>query len=322
MGMKEAAVDYTRSMDDVAGCAHAMARGERMESLHDEEGGSVPDPALTGGEVIDAHVHLFPERVFEAIWRWFDRHAWTVRYRLRAEEVVEFMRGHGVSAIVALHYSHKPGMARVLNQFAAEIGRAHRDFVLPLGTVLPGEPDAREIVREALGPLGLHGIKLHCHVQTLAADDPALDEVYQACVDAGKTVLIHAGREPCSLAYGIDAHALCNVARVESVLRRFPELRMVVPHLGADEFEPYAALLPKYEHLYLDTTMSVAGFFPRDASWELVAKIAERLLYGTDFPNIPFAWDRELRRLVQSPIAQGARHALFSANARALFQRG
>ena len=41
--------------------------------------------------IVDAHVHLFPERVFEAIWHWFDKHAWNIRYRLHAEEVVEFL---------------------------------------------------------------------------------------------------------------------------------------------------------------------------------------------------------------------------------------
>lgn len=298
-----------------------MAHGVAIAPIEDEEGTSVPAPELTGGEVIDAHVHLFPPRVFEAIWRWFDAHAWSVRYRLDAEQVIEFLATRGVHRFVALHYAHKPGMARVLNEFARDIGRAHRDRVLPLGTVLPGEPGAGEIVREALGPLGLHGIKLHCHVQRMSADDPRLDEVYRACQDANKPIVIHAGREPSSPAYGIDTRALCGADQIDRVLQRFPRLTMVVPHLGADEFEAYEALLGKHEHLFLDTTMAVAGFFGADAPDAMVLAHTDRLLYGTDFPNLPFAWDRELRRLVSRPFDAEGRRALFSANALRVFQR-
>jgi predicted TIM-barrel fold metal-dependent hydrolase len=296
-----------------------MAHGAPIPALDDVDGDALPAAEQTGGEVVDAHVHLFPPRVFEAIWRWFDRHAWSVRYRLRAEEVVEFLARRGVHKLVALHYAHVPGMARELNRFAHEIARAHRDIVIPLGTVLPGEPDAREIVREALGPLGLHGLKLHCHVQKLAADDPRLDAVYEECQAAGKPVLIHCGREPYSPAYGFDTRANLGVAQMDRVLRRFPRLKVIVPHLGFDEFEAYAALLSEHEGLYLDTTMAVAGFFPGEVPNGVVRAHATRLLYGTDFPNLPYAWDREIKRLIDEPLSVEERRALFSGNARALF---
>ena len=89
-----------------------------------------------GVKVVDAHVHLFPPSVFEAIWRWFDTNAWPIRYRLHAEQVVEFLIERGVTSFCALHYSHKPGMAAWLNRFVADVARAHSQ-VMPLATVLP-----------------------------------------------------------------------------------------------------------------------------------------------------------------------------------------
>ena len=56
--------------------------------------------------VIDAHVHLFPPRVFEAIWRWFEQWGWPIRYRLQAREVVDFLLGRGVEQMVALQFAH------------------------------------------------------------------------------------------------------------------------------------------------------------------------------------------------------------------------
>jgi predicted TIM-barrel fold metal-dependent hydrolase len=286
----------------------------------DVEGATVPARDRTGGPLVDAHVHLFPDRVFAAMYRWFDAHAWDIRYRLHAEEVVAFQRSRGVEAIVGLCFAHAPGMAATLNGFMSALQTAHRDFVWGLGTVLPGEPNAREIVREALGPLELHGVKIHCHTQRIAADDPRLDDVYEACVDANKPVVIHAGRQPASAGYGVDTRAICHVSKIKNVLERHPKLRLVVPHLGADEIAEYAALLDRFEGLSLDTTMMAADYFP-DVEWrEVVTKHASRLLFGTDFPIIPYAWDREVQRLTTLAIDGEARRALFSGNATRTFR--
>ena len=62
-------------------------------------------------------------------------------------------------------------------------------------------------------------------------DDPAVAEIYQACSDHGRPVVMHAGREPRSPAYPCDTHAICSVDRVEQVLRDHPRLRLCIPHL-------------------------------------------------------------------------------------------
>jgi predicted TIM-barrel fold metal-dependent hydrolase len=277
------------------------------------DGARVPD----GLRVYDAHVHLFPPRLFEAIWRWFGQHAWPIRYRLHAEDVIAFLLSRGVARMNALLYAHKPGMARDLNRFVAELGRAHSQ-VVPLGTVMPGEPDAAAIVHDALGPLGLRGIKLHCHVQRLAADDARLDPIYQACAIEGRPVVIHAGREPSSPAYGI-APALCAASQIERVLERHPTLRLVVPHLGADEYDAYAALLDRHDRLWLDTTMAISAFLGPMPPAGLFPGKAPRLLYGTDFPNIPFAWDLELGRLLAAIPLEADRRRVLWDNASSLF---
>jgi len=282
-------------------------------AIDDVEGAAVP----AGVRVFDAHVHLFPDRMFDAIWRWFDTHAWPIRYRLHAEQVVEFLLSRGVARFTALVYAHKPGVARWLNGFVAELARAHSQ-VVPLGTVMPGEDDAEQIVRDALDA-GLRGIKLHCHVQKLAADDPRLDPVYATCASAGRPVVIHAGREPSSLAYGLDPRALCAAEQIGRVLERHPRLRLVVPHLGADEFEAYAALLERHDNLWLDTTMVIAGFFDEAPPRTLFPGRADRLLYGTDFPNVPYAWDRELKRVLSEVVDPAARDAILWKNAERLY---
>jgi predicted TIM-barrel fold metal-dependent hydrolase len=267
--------------------------------------------------IIDSHVHLFPPRVFDAIWRWFDKHAWNIRYRLYAEDVLAHFAAHGVDRVVGLAYSHVPGMARDLNRFMAELGRAHPERLIPLGTVLPGEPDADAIVDEALR-LGLCGFKIHCHVQKLAPDDPRLDPLYARAAAAAVPVVIHAGRQPCLDGYGVDVHRLCSAAATRRALERHPSLTMIIPHLGDDEEAAYFAMLADFPNLHLDTTMLLGGYFERGVEPALLEQHADRILYGTDFPNIPYEWDRELRWL-QANVSAAARVKICGANAARLF---
>jgi predicted TIM-barrel fold metal-dependent hydrolase len=291
-----------------------------MAGLDDADGDAVP-PGLP--EIVDAHVHLFPARLHTAIADWFDRHGWPVRYRLDAPGVIAFLKARGVRRMVALHYAHKPGIARGLNRFVAGLARAH-EGVIGLGTVLPGEPDAVEIVREAFDD-GLRGIKLHCHVQCFAPDAAEAAPIFALAAERGRPVVLHAGREPNSAAYKCDVDQLCAVERVEAVLRAHPTLKLCVPHLGFGEEPAYTRLLEKYDHLWLDTAMMAADYFPGGAATEarlveMIRNHPDRIMYGTDFPNLPYAWDRELIKLARLPLTAAERAAFFGGNALALYR--
>lgn len=286
-----------------------------LPAADDPEGDAVP----TGLRVVDAHVHLFPDRVFQAIWRWFDAHAWPVRYRLDAEGVIAFLRARGVERVVGLCYSHKPGMAESLNAFMAEVAARHADFLVPLGTVLPGEPGARDVIRRAFEVHGLRGLKIHCHVQAVGPGDERLDPVYEECARAGLPLVMHAGPEPASPAYPCDARQICRPAGVAQALERHPDLTLVVPHLGADEYEAFSELLGRYPNLYLDTAMAVTDYLEPTPPLELVRRWPTRVLYGTDFPNLPYAWDRELRTLADAGLSDEELAAVLQENAARLF---
>jgi predicted TIM-barrel fold metal-dependent hydrolase len=260
--------------------------------------------------IVDAHVHLFPDRLAEAIRRWFSEHAWEIRYRIGVAEAVRTLREGGVARMVALPYAHKPGMARALNDFTLVISREHPE-VVPCCTVFPGEEGAEEILEEALaGPFA--GVKIHSHVMRIAPDDERLDPVFRACARHHKPLVIHCGREPASAGYGVDVRALSGAARLRRALERHPDTVCIVPHLGWDEPAEFEAMLDEFEHLYLDTTMAIAGYLPDAPRFrappvagearssaggpaaEILRRRPDRILYGTDFPNLPYEWSREL----------------------------
>jgi predicted TIM-barrel fold metal-dependent hydrolase len=45
----------------------------------------------------------------------------------------------------------------------------------------------------------------------------------------------------------------------------------------------------------------------------------ERIMYGTDFPNIPYAWDREVKAIAGAGLKEEALAAMLGSNALGLF---
>ncbi len=285
----------------------------------------IPSPALSDAEdarvpsdlpeIIDMHVHAFPPRIFESIWRWFDQFGWPIRYKLHSQGVIDFLLSRGVSHVVLLHYAHKAGLARMMNEYVRGLCGVR---VSGLATVLPGEPGARAILDDAFAS-GLRGVKIHCHVQTVAPDASRMSEVYEACVEHDQPLLMHAGREPTSPGYKEDPHGLCSVDRIESVLRAYPKLRLCVPHIGADECVEYCALLERYDNLWLDTTMMLGNYFDLAVPTHMLAARPERFMFGTDFPNLPYAWDREIKALQRLCLPAPALAKVLAGTARAFF---
>jgi len=273
---------------------------------------------IAGRAVIDAHVHLFPDRVFEALWRWFAEHAWEVRYQPDSDRIVAFLTTHGVDHLVALHYAHKPGMAESLNRYMLDIVRRH-SCVTGLATVHPDDVAPGILVAKALDG-GLAGVKLHCHVQAVAPNDPRLFPVYETCQERDAPVVIHAGREPSSPAYPCATHQVCSVHRIARVLEQFPGLRLCVPHLGADEEKEYVELLERFDELWLDTAMMAGDSFGGMAQGLALRVRPERVMYGTDFPNLPYPWDSELQVLLDSGLDEETSCLVLAENARRFFR--
>jgi predicted TIM-barrel fold metal-dependent hydrolase len=268
--------------------------------------------------LIDAHVHLFPERLAEAIRSWFDRHAWHIQYADAALAAIARLRAGGVERAVSLPYAHKAGMARALNDFTRELSR--RDpFVVPCCTIYPGEEGNEALLDEALGRDGHRGVKLHCHVQRIAPDDPLLAPVWRASARHRKPVVIHAGRSPAFPGYGVDVRAFSGAARVRRVLERYPEALVIVPHLGSEEYEAFEAMLPEFPNLYLDTTMVLTGTFAPPPDLGMLRRWPDRILYGTDFPALPYAWDRELQLLRGLSLPPEDEARILGGNAARLF---
>ena len=87
-----------------------------------------------------------------------------------------------------------------------------------------------------------------------------------------------------------------------------------------NQYQEFFDLLDKYPNLYLDTTMTLAAFLqPTDDNKSLaellrtmLVKYSDRIMYGTDWPNIPYDWCRELANLVSLVDGDGEASAVKS----------
>jgi predicted TIM-barrel fold metal-dependent hydrolase len=281
----------------------------------DPEGACIPSGC---GRVIDAHVHVFPDNIFSAIWNWFDTHAWKIRYRMSTGDILQLLLDKGMSHVIALQYAHKPGIAEMLNNYLANEIAAFKGQVSGMATVFPGEPMAGSILKRAFS-IGLTGVKLHAHVQCFDMNAPYMDDIYQVCSDENKPLVMHVGTEPKSEAYACDPYQLCRAEKLEQVLKAFPDLKICVPHLGFGEIDQYRALIETYDNLWTDTTMVVCDYFPVKDKIDLTRYRMDRIMYGSDFPNIPYEWDRELKVLAGCGLAKERLDRILYQNAAAFF---
>ncbi len=248
--------------------------------------------------MIDAHVHLFPDRLFDAIWRWFDEHAWGIAHKIYADEVVDRLEEAGAERAVGLLYAHRPGMAEELNRWIGDLAR-RRPMVIPCATVHPRDEDLRGILLRGRDDHGARLVKQHCHVLGIAPDDLLMFPLYEACIELGLPLNLHVGNGPKLPGYRAPSDTVSGAARTEAVLVRYPELRLIVPHLGVLEDQVFLSWLDRFPNLYLDTAMAMVPFLDGllVGDRKRLGDHPDRILFGTDFPNIPYPIETELEAL-------------------------
>ena len=111
---------------------------------------------------------------------------------------------------------------------------------------------------------------------------------------------------------------------IRLLLRRYPQLRLIVAHLGMPEYAQFLDLAQAYPRVMLDTTMAFTAFvetaepFPR-AELPRLRDLGDRVLLGTDFPNIPYSYAEALEALEEAGLGTEWLRAVCHDNAATLF---
>jgi predicted TIM-barrel fold metal-dependent hydrolase len=297
------------------------------QALGPEEDEDVPGfwRALGWPGLADVHTHFLPPRMLRRVWEYFDGagplvgRSWPIRYKGSDAERVAHLRSMGVRMFSALAYAHRPGMAAGLNAWTMAFGQA-TPGCLPSATFYP-EPEVARYVREALDA-GARIFKVLLQVGGFAPDDPLLDEVWGLLTEARVPVVVHAGHAPVGTEY-------TGPGPFGALMKRYPDLTAIVAHLGAPDYGPFLRMAADYERVALDTTMVFTGFFDKLAPFPAGALplardlgLAGKILLGSDFPNIPYPYARQLSGLAGLGLGQEWLRKVCWDNPVALFPAG
>ncbi|MFE9788781.1 amidohydrolase family protein [Nocardia salmonicida] len=271
--------------------------------------------------IVDVHTHFMPDQVMRKVWAYFDAagpltgRPWPITYRDDEQVRLKTLRDFGVRAFTSLVYPHKPEMGAWLNDWTAEFAARTPDC-LHTATFYP-EPDAPRYVREAIDN-GARVFKVHIQVGAFSPLDPLLDPVWAILAESGTPVLIHCGSGPAPGEF-------TGPAPIAELLRRFPTLRLIIAHMGTPEYSEFLDLAEQYPLLYLDTTMVWTDFseggapFP-PAERERLRRFADRILFGSDFPNIPYPYAEAVAALERLDLGPDWLRKVCHDNAVRLFE--
>jgi predicted TIM-barrel fold metal-dependent hydrolase len=172
--------------------------------------------------------------------------------------------------------------ARQVNDDTAALVRAYPDTLIGFLSVHPHDPGALDEIDRATQELGLRGIKLGPNYQNF---DPLGEEafrVFRRAEELGLPILLHQGTSPNQFADLDFAHP----RHMDRVAMAFPNLRLILAHMGHPWQADCIAVIRKHPHVYAD----ISAQFYRPWSYYNAFRLAHewgamrKLLFGSDLP--------------------------------------
>lgn len=170
----------------------------------------------------------------------------------------------------------------VPDAYVAEfVGRAP-DKLLGFAACDPTQPNALEELRHASEELGLVGVKMAPMYAGFDPRDPRCLPIYAYCQEHGLPILFHSGTT-------FNQDAPLQYTRpwlFDEVGYRYPELRVILAHVGHPFGEECLVVIRKHPHVYAD--ISALYYRPWQFYNMLIAaqeyNVTGKLLFGTDYP--------------------------------------
>ena len=176
----------------------------------------------------------------------------------------------------------------VPDDFIAEFVARAPEKLVGFASCDPTQPGHLDELKRAMEELGLRGVKMGPAYAGFDPRDDVCAPVYGYCQSAGLPILFHTGTT-------FNREAMLAYSRpwlFDEVAMRYPELRMVLAHLGHPFCGECLAVIRKHPHLYAD----IAALYYRPWQFYNAMMLAQeynvthKLLFGTDHP---FAGGRE-----------------------------
>jgi len=188
-----------------------------------------------------------------------------------------------------------------INDETAAFVRAHPGRLIGFLTLHPRQPDVLQEIDRAVGDLGLKGIKLGANYQNFDPLGEDAFRVYRRAQELRLPILFHQGTSPVRHADLDYAHP----RHMDRVGTAFPELRVIMAHMGHPWWIDTITVIRKHPNIYADVS---ALFYRPWSQWECFRYATEwsvlhKMLFATDFPVATVEETIAGLRRVNEPIA-------------------
>jgi uncharacterized protein len=171
----------------------------------------------------------------------------------------------------------------VPNELIADYVRQHPEKLEGWASVDPNEPDCVEQFEYCVKNLGLKGLKLGPVYQHFDPQDRKYWPLFKTCEQFGLPIMWHQGTTFPSrsrLNWGLPL-------QLEDIAMDFPDLKMIIAHLGHPWEEDLVVLIRKCPNVYTD--ISAVHYRPW-RYWQAMVTameygVAHKILLGSDFPS-------------------------------------
>ncbi len=167
------------------------------------------------------------------------------------------------------------------NEYVANLCKKYPDRFIGFASVGPNREDAVEILRNAIENLGLRGLKFHPPLQDFYPNDKRYFGIYKEVQRLGIPIVFHVGSTPfgnlCKLSQA-------NPLLIDDVAVAFPELRIMLTHLGTLWQNEAFMVVEKNPNVFIDTAAYLYEI-NEIINENLISRIGEdKIIFGTDYP--------------------------------------
>ncbi|MBE0633972.1 amidohydrolase family protein, partial [Candidatus Bathyarchaeota archaeon] len=200
------------------------------------------------------------------------------------EEFIADLQEAGIDKAVVL--SDK----RTAPQQVAEFCGKAPDRFIGFGYVNPIKHGADEDARTQRMELGLHGLKLYPCSDGYKPDDTHAFKVYETASELGMPIMFHHAGMPTDYDYLYHT----DPAQIDVVAECFPELKIVLAHIGYPRVDETLYVARKHKNVYCDISWpygdvnhpSFIYLLWKDLLTALNMGVLHKMVFGTDYPGV------------------------------------
>lgn len=264
-------------------------------------------------KIVDIHSHTFPDSIAQRAISKLEKSSGckAIGSGLQKDLLLS-MQASGVDISVVAPVATSPNSHSInLKSIAAR--EKFGDSLYFLGAIHPETPDVHEEIA-FLKANGFCGVKLHPDYQIFFVDDEGMFRIYEELERQGMFLLLHCGEDVSFRNSGRG-----NPSRTATVLKKFPELRIIAAHLGGylrwNETLEYLADFP---NVWLDT--AYCAFKPEMPTMRKIIDTfgTDKILFGSDWPWME--QKKSIDYIKSLPITEVQKEDILGGNALKFFR--